>query len=225
MLPIILKKTKFLRIRLSSIEAKDVTIELIEKISSSQMLCPHLHIPLQSGDNGVLRKMGRNYTRQDYLGLISRLRERIPAIAITTDILVGFPAEDEKCFQNTFDLIKEINPLRSHIFAYSKRAGTAASNEFKSTISPVIIRERIARLRSMTDNCAFFYKKQFLGTEMDVLVEKGNSGFLCGSTGNYLKVVFEGEEGLKNRIIRVKLEALSGNYMIGTPVSGLISDV
>ena len=108
-----------LRIRLSSLEAVDVSDRLIQQMAESQKLCWHLHIPIQSGDDEILKKMQRSYKRKDYLELINKIKKHIPQVALTTDVLVGFPGEAEENFQNTLNLIKEILPLKVHIFPYS----------------------------------------------------------------------------------------------------------
>ena len=199
-----------LRIRLSSIEAGDVSEELIKKMAESEKLCPHLHIPIQSGDSGILKKMNRRYTRKDYINLIGKIRKGIPGIAITTDVLVGFPGETENNFRNTLSLIKEIQPLRTHIFPYSKREGTIAA-DFKESINPVIIRERIDILRDAARGCALEYKRQFLNKKMQVLVEertRESKSLWEGYADNYIKVVISSRLNLKNRLITVKFKKI-----------------
>lgn len=197
-----------LRIRLSSIEAGDVTDELIAKIAESKKLCRHLHIPVQSGDDTVLKKMNRRYTSGIYLALIKKLKKAIPGIAITTDVLVGFPAESEANFQNTLKLIRKIKPLKVHIFAYSERKGTAASVNFPEKLGPGIIKDRQLRLGALSILMAEKYALRFLNKSMPVLLEgrsRKNPLFWEGFTDNYLKVRIESCQDLKNRIIRVKL--------------------
>jgi len=206
------------RIRLSSIEAADVTEELIEKMSRSKKPCPHLHIPMQSGDNEILRKMNRRYSREDYLGLVKRIKNKISLATITTDVLVGFPAEDESAFKNTVDLVNAAMPLKVHIFPYSRREGTSASNNFRYAINPLIIKERVVRLNAAADITANLCKKQLLGKETEVLVEgrvKENLQFWQGYTGNYIKVIFETKDDLVNRIVRVKLKEITGDCLLG----------
>jgi len=199
-----------LRIRLSSIEAGDVSEELIKKMAESEKLCPHLHIPIQSGDSGILKKMNRRYTRKDYINLIGKIRKGIPGIAITTDVLVGFPGETENNFRNTLSLIKEIQPLRTHIFPYSKREGTIAA-DFKESINPVIIRERIDILRDAARGCALEYKRQFLNKKIQVLVEgraRESRSLWEGYADNYIKVMISSRLNLKNRLITVKFKKI-----------------
>jgi len=195
------------RIRLSSIEAKDVSARLIRKIASSGKLCSHLHIPIQSGDARILKEMNRRYSPEDYIGLIRRIKASIPDIAITTDVLVGFPGEEEENFQNTLDLIKEILPLRLHVFAYSPREHTPAC-DMPQAAAAEIVKERCRRLKAVGQKCGQAYQKRFLSRKMDVLVEErpaeGNS-LWEGHTSNYIKVLFKSPLDLKNRLIPVKL--------------------
>jgi len=204
-----------LRIRLSSIEAGDISGGLIKKMARSKKLCQHLHIPIQSGDDEILKKMNRSYTRDGYSKLIKKIKKSIPQIAITTDVLVGFPGESEDNFQNTVNLVKEIMPLRVHIFPYSRRPGTLASN-FNDRVSPLVIKERISLLTSISNKFALAYKKQFLNKERDVLIEnrsKRNAGYWEGHTDNYIKVWVRSAKELKNNFIRVKLKKINKNYI------------
>ncbi len=199
-----------LRIRLSSIEAGDVSGQLLDKMAQSKKLCRHLHIPIQSGDDEILEKMNRRYTFKSYLSLIWRIKARIPEVSITTDIMVGFPSETEGNFQNTIRLIKEIIPLKVHIFPYSLRNGTVASN-FREALNPDVVKERISRMKDICENCSLIYKKQFLNKKMDVLVEgraKENPIFWEGRIDNYLKVWIESGRDLKNQLIPVKLKKI-----------------
>jgi len=218
-----------MRIRLSSLEANDLSDRLVAKLAKSNFtcrqrglpdlqagkLCRHLHIPLQSGDDEILEKMHRKVTRQDYLVLVRKIKNSVPGIAVTTDVLVGFPGEDEVNFENTLSLVKEILPLRVHIFPYSPRAGTAAYN-LKNRISPMQIKERILRLESIAHTLSCTYKRQFIGQDMDVLIEgrfKNNEDYWEGYTDNYIKTRVKSEEDLRNQLIRVKVEKISGDSM------------
>lgn len=200
-----------LRIRLSSIEAGDVTDGLIKKIADSKKLCPHLHLPIQSGDDTILKKMRRNYTSLVYLNLIKKIKNRIPGIAITTDCLVGFPGETDENFKNTVDLIRKIVPLRVHIFPYSKREGTYAANLGAADVPSAIIKERVRRLKEAAVRCSTEYRKKFINKVMGVLIEgesKAAPGFLEGHTDNYIRVILKSGLNLKNKLIPVKLKKL-----------------
>lgn len=204
------------RIRLSSIEAIDITAKLINKISGSKKLCPHLHIPLQSGDGIMLKRMNRKYTPKEYINLIRKIKRAIPGISITTDVIVGFPGESEKSFGNTVGLIKRVVPLRTHIFPYSERKGTSAFG-FEDKVSPEVVKERIARLKRVADSCALAYRKQFLGRNAAVLIEgraKEDKRYWCGYTNNYLRVRLKADDkGLKNQLVAVKLKEINRDYI------------
>jgi len=196
-----------MRIRLSSIEAGDVSGGLIAKIASSAKLCRHLHIPIQSGDDTVLKKMNRRYNRKSYLALINKIKKRVPGIAITADVLVGFPGEGEAEFRNTLELVRKISPLKVHIFPYSKRQGTKAEG-LSGAADPRIVKERAARLRSLSQKSSLVYKKRFLNKVLPVLFEerpKGRPGHWEGYTDNYMRVCICSSRNLANQLIPVKI--------------------
>lgn len=199
-----------LRLRLSSIEVADVSDQLIKTISESKTLCRHLHIPLQSGDDEILRKMNRNYRRSDYLQLINKIRKQIPEIAITTDILVGFPTEEAHNFRNTIELVKQVSLLKVHIFPYSRREGTPAF-DLQDKLSPLEIKQRISDLKNVSQRYSFAYRSQFLNKNMDVLFEgscKKDPNLWIGHTDNYIKVTLKSKRDLKNQLITVKLNKI-----------------
>ncbi len=218
-----LEKIKgLLRIRLSSIEAGDVTDELINRMAKSEKICRHLHIPIQSGDDKILKAMNRKYTCQDYLGLIRKIKKSIPKIAITTDVLVGFPGEKEDNFQNTVDLVKKIKPLKVHIFPYSERKATSAY-DLKDKIPSNIIRDRMICLETTANKWALEFQKQFLNKKMEVLIEgmiKDKSGFWQGYTDNYLKVSVYSDRDIHNCILPVKLKYIDRDYFKALIIRG-----
>ena len=190
------------RIRLSSIEAGDVTKALIDKMSRSAKLCRHLHIPMQSGDDQILKRMRRKYTRNDYLVLIRSLRRKIPDIAITTDIMIGFPGEGEDNFNNTLDMIKQILPLKVHIFPYSRREGVR-SCRYKDEVPVDLVRERMQKLARLSDSLSKDFKKKFLGRIIPVLIEGRSNDhpeYWEGYSGNYIKVRYKSKKELRNKI-------------------------
>ncbi len=205
-----------MRIRLSSIEAKDVTAALISHMAHSNKLCPHFHIPIQSGDNIILKKMRRKYTRDDYLKLVGKIKKQVPGVAITTDCLVGFPGETERQFQNTADLLNQILPLRTHIFPYSKREGTSAAED-PGIVRLHAVKERAESLKKTASFCAVSYKKKFISKSADVLFE-GRSKLRpdCweGHTGNYIPVLLRSKLDFKNKLLRVRLKKLDGDSLL-----------
>ncbi|MDD5348249.1 MAG: tRNA (N(6)-L-threonylcarbamoyladenosine(37)-C(2))-methylthiotransferase MtaB [Candidatus Omnitrophica bacterium] len=206
------------RIRLSSIEAGDVSAALIKKMAASEKLCRHLHIPIQSGDDTILNKMHRSYTRSDYLGLIAGIKKHIPGIGLTTDVLVGFPGETGRQFANTVGLIKAIEPLRCHVFGFSPRPGTAAF-DLNGALPPAVIRQRAALVRRVAEDCGRRFRTQSLGTREAVLLEgrcQDDPAFWEGYTAAYIKVRVRSRKDLTNSLVRVRLAAACRDYLLGT---------
>ncbi len=205
------------RIRLSSIEAGDVSPELLDKMASSSKLCRHLHIPIQSGDNKILRRMRRKYSREDYLDLVKKIKKRVSYMAITTDVLVGFPREEEENFQNTLDLVKKIVPLRTHIFPFSPRSGTVAY-DCASKTQDRAVKKRVARLRIISERCSLSYRRRFLGKKLPVLIERRwqeDKAFWEGYTDTYIKVLVKSRQNLKNQLVLVELKRIIRGNMLG----------
>ncbi|MBU1912013.1 MAG: tRNA (N(6)-L-threonylcarbamoyladenosine(37)-C(2))-methylthiotransferase MtaB [Candidatus Omnitrophica bacterium] len=194
------------RVRLSSIEPKDVTPSLILQIKSEEKLCKHLHIPFQSGDDEILKKMRRPYTADDYKGIVNKLREAISNIAISTDIMVGFPGEKEANFQNTMNFIKEIKPMRLHAFGFSKRPGTPAYN-YKDNVNTAVKKKREHALMDMVKGFTREFEAMFIGKNAMVLIEdnRDKNGFLQGYTDRYIKVLINGPSSVKSRLLTCRL--------------------
>lgn len=204
------------RIRLSSIEAADVSGRLIAVMARSPAVCRHLHIPLQSGDDHVLEEMNRKYSRSRYLALIRRIRKAIPDIALTTDVLVGFPGETEKQFMNTARLIAQVRPLRAHVFPYSERQGTRAAGTAAPRVGPVVMRLRAQRLRDLAAECARGCMRERIGKIEDVLFEERRGGVWIGHTGSYIRVSVPSDKNLRNKCVAVRLDAVEEQGMAGT---------
>jgi len=207
-----------LRIRLSSIEAGDVSDELINKMAESNKLCPHLHIPIQSGDNTILKKMNRKYSRDDYLKLIRKIKKQVPGIAITTDCLVGFPTETQRQFENTVNLLKKIIPLRTHIFPYSEREGTPAAGNFSAKIEREELLKRARHLKEAALSCTQAYQKKLLNKRLPVLFEgrlRQGKGPWEGYTDNYIPVKVKSRRELKNKLLAVTLKRIDNGHVIG----------
>ncbi|MDD5097411.1 MAG: MiaB/RimO family radical SAM methylthiotransferase [Candidatus Omnitrophica bacterium] len=212
-----------LRIRLSSIEAGDVSPGLIKCLSGNKKLCRHLHIPIQSGDNSILKSMNRKYTRQKYLNLIARLKRKISGVSITTDCLVGFPGETDGYFNNTVSLVKKILPLKTHIFPYSMRPGTKAA-KLSQVVDAKTITSRCAKLEKVSKECQYEFMHKFIGQEATLLIEgvaKNEVDYLEGLTDNYLKVRMPFKPGLKNKLVKVRLIRINGDGFIGEYVDNL----
>lgn len=205
------------RIRLSSIEPKYVTDELIDIVSDTKRICKHLHIPLQSGDDDILRRMNRLYTVSEYRALINKIRTKTEDIAITTDVMVGFPGESDRNFQNTVNFIKELIPLRTHIFTFSRRKGTAAYDMVQD-LRDKTLKKRYYELKVAALGASYLYRRKFLNKKLDILVETNRdrlSELLVGYSGNYIKVLFKGSDELMNKIVPVMVEDLTLLHTLG----------
>jgi threonylcarbamoyladenosine tRNA methylthiotransferase MtaB len=203
------------RVRLSSIEPTQVTDELLSVFRREPKLCNHLHIPLQSGDTGVLQAMNRPYTREDYLRLCARAYEALPGLAITSDIMAGFPGEDRAAFENTLSLARRVGFARAHIFRYSSRPGTPAA----AMPNHVPEDEKEERARELAEVCRETqerYIARFLGTTQGVLVEgkETEGGLLGGYTENYIRAQFVGGSRSIGSVAQVRLlEPITGGAL------------
>ena len=205
------------RIRLSSIEPKYVTDELLKYMSNNFRMCRHLHIPLQSGDNYILKNMNRPYTTDEYKAIVEKARSMIKDVAITTDVMVGFPGESEERFQNTVNFIKSILPARTHIFKFSKRKGTKAY-DMADVPDDFIVKFRYQALRTATFMSSYYYRSNFLDKTLDVLVETRrdkHSRLLTGYSDNYIRMLFEGPDDLMKKIVPVKVKDITLMYTLG----------
>lgn len=199
------KEAELKRMRLSSIEPGEVNQELIQQIAGSQKVCPHFHIPLQSGDNEILHQMGRTYTREEYLDVINKIKEELPQATFSTDIMVGYPGEEERHFHNTIDLIKKIGFIHLHIFTFSPRESTQAAN-FPQQLSLSIKKRRSQKLQALAKELESSYWKTQKDKALEVLVEKKDKfGNLSGLTKNYLRVSFPGDFSLVNQLVKVRI--------------------
>lgn len=206
------------RIRLSSLEVTNFTMELIEVVNNSDKVCRHLHIPLQSGDDYILKKMNRRYQVDEYRKLVCFLRYLMPDLALTTDVMVGFPGEKDFNFNNTYNFVEEMAFSRLHVFKYSPRSGTPAAR-FPDQVSPEDKDYRSRRLSELGNRLALEYSRRFVGREVGVLFEEEKpGGFLEGLTEHYLRVRAKAAAVLKGEIIAVKVTETKGHYLIGKAV-------
>ncbi|UQD52803.1 tRNA (N(6)-L-threonylcarbamoyladenosine(37)-C(2))-methylthiotransferase MtaB [Bacillus methanolicus] len=207
------------RLRISSIEASQITDEVIEVLDKSKVIVRHLHIPLQSGSNTVLKRMRRKYTMEFFAERLNRLKEALPGLAVTSDVIVGFPGETEEEFMETYNFIKEHKFSELHVFPYSKRTGTPAAR-MADQIDEEVKNERVHRLIALSDQLAKEYASQFEGEVLEVIPEerfKGDpeSGLYEGYTDNYLKVVFPATEEMIGKIVKVKITKAGYPYNEG----------
>jgi threonylcarbamoyladenosine tRNA methylthiotransferase MtaB len=208
------------RLRLSSVDPHEITPELIDLFSSHPVVCRHVHIPLQSGSDRVLERMRRGYNRDQFMDIVRRLRERVPEIAITTDIMVGFPGETEEDFEQTLDLTREAGFSRIHVFPYSKRAGTRAAR-FPGQTPSDVKESRSRRLIELGYALAEEFHRSLVGRVVEVLVEEEQDGCAEGHTDNYVKVSFSAPptdlvgEIVPVRVLRSGREGVSGELAEG----------
>lgn len=205
------------RVRLSSIEPRYVTEELVDFMAGNKRMCRHLHIPLQSGDDEILKKMNRPYTQDGYRRLVDMARVKIEGVAITTDVLVGFPGESDNNFNNTLAFVKEMAPSRTHIFTYSRRELTPASS-LGGELGAGILKKRYDGLKAAALEVSCEYRKGFLGKELDVLVETKRdrvTGLLKGYSDNYIKVLFKGPDNIMKKVVRIKIKEVDITRTLG----------
>jgi len=206
------------RIRLSSIELKYISDKLLEKMTASKNICRHLHIPLQSGDNHILKMMNRPYTKEAFLEGIKRIRSFIPEIGLTTDVLVGFPGESDRHFEETLKVVKRFKPHRVHAFSFSRREGTKAA-ELTGQVSSGVIKNRMKKLTEISQDISHDYRKGFLGKELEVLIEDKRdkaTGFLTGYADNYIKVMLNKGDSLKRTLHGCKISEVTVEYTLAT---------
>ena len=208
------------RIRFMTSHPKDLSDELIEVMRRSKKICPHLHLPLQSGSTALLRKMNRHYTKEEYLDLVRRLRAAMPDISLTTDIIVGFPTETEEDFLDTMDVVREVQFDSAFTFIYSKRTGTPAAR-MDGQIPEDVIKDRFDRLLELVQETGRIRSSRFRGQVLPVLVEHVNEqdpALVTGRLANNLVVHFPGGEDLIGKIVDVRLTDCKGFYYIGEAV-------
>lgn len=208
------------RIRFMTSHPKDISDEVIESYATLNKLSNHLHLPVQSGSNKILKEMNRKYTREDYLLIVEKLKKAVPNISITTDIIVGFPGETEKDFLDTLNLVKEVEFDSAYIFLYSIREGTIAA-KMDSQIEYKVKHRRFQQLSEIMNKISLEKHKKLIGKNVRVLVEevsKTNSNILTGRTEEFKIVHFEGDKSLIGSIVNVNIEKVTTFTLTGTMV-------
>ena len=206
------------RIRFMTSHPKDLSDELIEVMAKSKKICRHLHLPLQSGSSRLLKIMNRHYDKEQYLTLVDKIRAAIPDIALTTDIIVGFPGETEEDFEETMDVVRKVRYDSAFTFIYSKRTGTPAA-KMEDQVPEDVVKVRFDRLLKEVQEIAAEKSARLTGQVQDVLVESVNhqdDSLLTGRLGNNSVVHFPGGKELIGQIIPVRLDECKGFYYIGS---------
>ena len=209
------------RIRLSSIELLHINEELVEAFNSFPKLCHHLHLPLQSGDDGTLNLMNRKYTSEQYQKALDLVKTKVPDIAITTDVIVGFPGEDEFAFRNTVKFAEQCGFAKIHVFPYSERRFTLATFlPFKN--DEQVIKRRSKKIIDISNKLRKDYIQKNIGATKTILIEfqrqEENKNIVYGLTDNYIKVSLEDVKIEKGQIIKVRLTEDTKGCVIGEPV-------
>ncbi|MCI5986369.1 MAG: tRNA (N6-isopentenyl adenosine(37)-C2)-methylthiotransferase MiaB [Faecalimonas umbilicata] len=208
------------RIRFMTSHPKDLSDELIEVMKHSKKICKHLHLPVQSGSTEILKKMNRRYTKEQYLELVRKIKEAVPDISLTTDIIVGFPGETEEDFLETMDVVKKVRYDSAFTFIYSKRTGTPAA-AMENQVPEDVVKDRFDRLLKEVQSISAEVCSMHEGTTQSVLVEAVNDhdpALVTGRLSNNILVHFPGEKELIGKIVSVRLDACKGFYYIGTRV-------
>ncbi|NLX87146.1 MAG: tRNA (N(6)-L-threonylcarbamoyladenosine(37)-C(2))-methylthiotransferase MtaB [Clostridiales bacterium] len=204
------------RIRLSSLEPTFMTKEVIDEIAQLEKVCRHFHLSLQSGCDETLKRMGRKYTTGEYREIVERLKEALPGVAITTDVMVGFPGETREEFEKTYRFLRNLGLYNMHVFKYSPRKGTPAAS-FAGQVSAKEKDERSRALIDLAARCRKNFHDKFVGQSLDVLYEQWSSleGYYEGLTDNYIKVLSPTRDDLNNKLIKTMLVESSEDYMKG----------
>ncbi|KGX83737.1 tRNA (N(6)-L-threonylcarbamoyladenosine(37)-C(2))-methylthiotransferase MtaB [Pontibacillus marinus] len=208
------------RIRISSIEASQITDDVIDVLNESDKIVRHLHVPLQSGSDSVLKRMRRKYTMEFYKERVERIKKALPGLAITSDVIVGFPGETDEEFMETYRAIQEIGFSELHVFPYSKRTGTPAAR-MDDQVDDEVKNDRVHQLIELSNQQAKEYASQYENEVLEVIPEEkfkkddDQDNRYVGYTDNYLKVIFEASEDMVGEIVRVKITQAGYPYNAG----------
>lgn len=205
------------RIRLSSIEINEVTPEIIDLYKNNKIMARHLHVPLQSGSNKILKLMNRRYNKEEFMKMIDKLRE-IEDISLTTDLIVGFPNETDDDFEETMDTLKKIHFTKIHTFPYSRRRGTVA-DKMDGHISGDIKKKRVHEVIELSNEYENEYYKSKISKVYDGVVERHNNGLVVVHTSNFIPVIIDDNDNIENNsIVNVKIERVEGLNVYGRVV-------
>jgi threonylcarbamoyladenosine tRNA methylthiotransferase MtaB len=206
------------RVRLSSIEPLELTDDIIKRVAGSKLFCRHFHIPLQSGDDRTLQKMGRPYAADDFRQLVTKIHNRLPDAAIGVDTLIGFPGETDTAFENTYALIEALPVAYLHVFPFSPRPGTPAAG-YPDKIPPDVIKHRCERTRALGSSKRIDFYNQFIGQTLDVLIETTRhrpTGLLKGLSSNYIPILIDANDDQKNKLVLAKAQKRIGANLLGS---------
>lgn len=200
----LLDNEKLTRLRLGSLESIELDQEILEIMNQDQRLCRQLHLPLQSGSDKILKKMNRNYTTAEFKALVDNIYAKVPGVAITTDVIVGFPGENSTDFNEAVEFIKNMNFSKIHIFPYSKRKNTPAAN-YAEQVSEEEKKKRSVYLKEISDMANAKYRNKMLNTTVEILVENITPDYAEGLASNYVKVYCENNNFQKDNFYKLKI--------------------
>ena len=206
------------RIRISSVEIKELNDKFMDTLKESKKIVNHIHIPLQSGSDTILKLMNRRYDMNEFISSIEKIRKIRPGIAITTDVIVGFPGETDELFNETVESIKKIGFTELHVFPYSKREGTVAA-KMSNQIDGNIKKDRVRKLLSVSDVLKRKYYESLIGTNEELLTEKYEDGYLIGHLSNYGLCKVKSDNKDTNKIFKVNLLSYENECFIGKIIS------
>lgn len=205
------------RIRLGSLEPTMITEEFVAEAARLEKLCPHYHISLQSGCDEMLARMNRKYTTEEYAKAVELLRDKIPDVAVTTDVMVGFPGETDEEFETTYSFLWRMRFAKMHVFKYSPRKGTPAARR-SGQVDGSVKEERSARVIELSNRCQLEFNRRFVGRVMPVLYEqedRDRKGWYEGLTPNYIRVLSKGDAGIVGNILPTKLLETENDCILG----------
>jgi threonylcarbamoyladenosine tRNA methylthiotransferase MtaB len=215
LLEMIAERCPLERVRISSLDPEELSDRIVEIISSSGTFCPHLHLPLQSGDDETLSRMRRRYQRGYFRDRVERVLRAWPDAAIGTDLIVGFPGETGAHFESYFNFVESMPLAYFHVFPYSVRAGTTAA-KFSGRVKPVEIKRRAGLMRALGERKRVEFARRFVGTKLKVLLEeRGPGGELQGYSRNYVRVSTQGPDELTNCEVEVEASTVEGAQLVG----------
>ena len=205
------------RLRISSIEITELNNRVLKVIEDNSILVDHMHIPLQSGSDEVLKRMNRKYDKNYFINKINKIRTIRPNISITTDVIVGFPGETEEEFLETIDTIKKVRFTKLHIFPYSKRDKTKAAT-LPNQVDQNTKKNRVKILLNLSKELEIEYMNKYINSEIIFIPEVRKENYLIGHTGNYLLIKSVGEENLLHQDVKVKIKSVNYPYLIGEKI-------
>jgi threonylcarbamoyladenosine tRNA methylthiotransferase MtaB len=215
LLEMIAERSPIARVRISSLDPEELSDRILSIVAQIEKFCPHLHLPLQAGEDEVLGRMRRRYTTEHYRERVVRILEQMPDAAIGTDLIVGFPGESARQFDQCFKFVESLPLAYFHVFPYSVRAGTTAA-KFANKVAPAEIKRRAAMLRELGEHKRADFARRRLGETLKVLLEeRTETGQLTGYSRNYVRVLTEGPEELTNFEVEVKASVVQGAAVVG----------